>query len=155
MIESDDQPVDETGVLSSLTGTRPQRRSPKRPAAGPARPAETTDPDASETKAPKTVPPASKRRTPAAPRPPKSRGPAAARPTADPKRTAGPKQTASPPPPPPAQGFEPNPIAGPVDPPTGTEILASVAKGATELAELGLALTRRLAHSLLDRLPRI
>jgi hypothetical protein len=56
---------------------------------------------------------------------------------------------------PPAQGFEAEPAQGTVEPPTGAELLASVAQGASELAELGLTLSRRLARSLLDRLPRL
>ena len=124
MTDPDEPPADETSVLASLTGTRPQRRSSKRPATKPSRRAA---PSASAD-SPQT---------------------SSSRPPPDPPPSARPG------PPPPAQGFEANPTTGPVDPPTSTELLASVAQGATELVELGLAVGRRLARSLIDRLPRI
>jgi hypothetical protein len=166
MADLEDQPAEDASVLSSLPGTRPQRRSPKRPATKPSRRADPATPDPVAVDAPATAAAQSKPRAAGATRPSKSRPAAAPRPTKRrPARVtdAGPtpetpKQPPSHPraePPPPAQGFEANPIVGSVDPPTGTELLASVAQGATELAELGLALARRLARTLLDRLPRI
>jgi hypothetical protein len=166
--DPDDQPADANGVLSSLPGTRPQRRSPKRAATKPARraPAGTdaadpinvaapTEPQPlpTEPQPPSTEPEAlstEPEATPAAgrdandkPRPTRSKPPG---PKAAPPRTTRPTA---------AQGFQVDPIEGAVDPPTGAEILSSVAQGAIELAELGLALTRRLARSVLDRLPRL
>ncbi|HWH10642.1 MAG TPA: hypothetical protein VG165_05910 [Solirubrobacteraceae bacterium] len=146
MPDLDDQPADETSVLASLTGTRPQRRSSKRPATKPARRSVPPAADSPGLDPPK---PGSPKPGPSKPGSSKPGKPAPSAPRA--------RRAAQPPPatPPPAQGFEPNPIAGRVDPPTGTELLASVAQGATELAELGVAVGRRLARSLIDRLPRI
>jgi len=75
------------------------------------------------------------------------------RPAGDKDARQDPPEPASPPVA--AQGFEADPIQGTVNPPTGAELLASVAQSATELAELGFSLTRRLARSVLDRLPRL
>jgi hypothetical protein len=54
-----------------------------------------------------------------------------------------------------AQGFEAEPLHGAVDPPTAAELLASVARGATDLTERAAGLAGRLARSLLDRVPRL
>jgi hypothetical protein len=128
----DEQPAEDAGVLSSLPGTRPQRRSPKRPAAKPSRRAGQAAAEAGPTDTP----------------PPGATPDAAA---AEPRRRRPPKAS----PVPPAQGFEPEPLDGSVDPPTGAELVNSLAKGAVELADLGLTLSRRLTRSLLDRLPRL
>jgi hypothetical protein len=127
MTDPEPRPTDDAGVLSSLTGTRPQRRSAKRPATKPSRRAQppTADPVAGDAPPPDPAP---------------SEPPPAGTSRAEP---------------PPPQGFEANPIVGSVDPPTATELLTSLAQGATELAEVGLAVGRRLAHALIDRLPRI
>jgi hypothetical protein len=162
--DPDDRPDDANGVLSSLPGTRPQRRSPKRAATKPARratPAGTGAADPIDVGAATTEP----RPLPTEPQPvaadPEPTPPAGRDATDDkPRRTrskpAGPQATpARATRPIAAQGLQADPIEGAVDPPTGADLLASVAQGATELAEFGVALTRRLARSVLDRLPRI
>jgi hypothetical protein len=158
MIESDERPTDDPSILSSLPGTRPQRRSPKRSAGKPGRSATPTDPAVAAI----AIDPGTTRPTPdpalgavdvepeipaPAPGSPNAAGdpPAAATPPR--ARRARSTQPAA------AQGFEADPIVGAVDPPTGAELLASVAQGATELAQIGVTLGRRLARSVLDRIP--
>ncbi len=144
---TDEHPPDEASVLSSLPGTRPQRRSPKRAAPKPdaTGPAETTRAPQETTRRPR---PPRARRSPAAAEPAEPNSP-------KPSPPAGLSAAGDPPTQPPAQGFEANPLHTSLNPPTGGELLASVAQGVAELVEIGLALTRRLAHSVLDRLPRL
>jgi hypothetical protein len=129
MTAADENPPDDPSVLSSLPGTRPQRRSPKRAAT----------PTAAST-AP-TSPPRS-------PRPSKP-------PAAKPPRAKPPRAKSTPPPATAAQGYESDPIEGSVNPPSGRELLASVGQAAAELAEIGLNLAKRLARAALDRVPRL
>jgi hypothetical protein len=191
MTDQDERPPDDAGVLSSLPGTRPQRRSPKRAAtpqgtspASPDAPAAATpappDAAAADTPALDAVSADSPGPTDAvsadSPGPtdavsagtPRAKRPPRDRPTR-PRRKTAPAATADRPPvaaddaagppsgepPPPAQGFEATPATDSVNPPTGAELLSSVAHGAVELAELGLSVTRRLARSIVDRLPRL
>jgi hypothetical protein len=157
MTGADEHPPEEASVLSSLPGTRPQRRSPKRaaPKSGAA------DPTAASAPAP-----ASPRRA----RPPRPRRPAVASDPSKPDplpsiasvdpastgdRLGSETRRVAHKPPLAAQGFEVDPVHGAVNPPTGGELLASVVQGATELVEIGLTLTRRLARSVFDRLPRL
>ncbi len=150
MTGPDEHPADEVSVLSSLPATRPQRRSPRRAAA--AKPDDGAQPAEG---APDQPAPATKPR----PRPPRARRPPVAPASTDQAEPAGPdrdtrrraRQPATPPVA--AQGFEADPIHGSVNPPTGAELLASVAHGASELVGIGLDLTRRIARSVFDRLP--
>jgi hypothetical protein len=105
-----DRPVDPS-ILSSLPGTRPQRRSPKRGA----------------TPTSSAAPPKPARAKP----PPPAKPPPAA-----------------------AQGYESAPHEGSANPPTGTELVASIAHAATELTDITFSLAKRLARTALDRLPR-
>jgi hypothetical protein len=155
MTGPDEHPADEVSVLSSLPATRPQRRSPKRAAAAKpddgARPDEGAQPDEG---APDQPTPATKPR----PRPPRARRRPAASASTDQAEPAGPEpdtrhRARQPATPPAAQGFQADPIHGSVNPPTGGELLASVAHGASELVGIGLDLTRRIARSVFDRLP--
>ncbi|MEA2372411.1 MAG: hypothetical protein QOH12_2805 [Solirubrobacteraceae bacterium] len=157
MTGPDEHPPEEASVLSSLPGTRPQRRSPKRAAPK----SDAADPTAASAPAPATprrARPPRARRPAVTSQPPKpdplppiaSVDPASTgdRPGSEPRRVTHDPPLA-------AQGFEVDPVHGAVNPPTGAELLASVAQGATELVEIGLTLTRRLARSVLDRLPRL
>jgi len=55
----------------------------------------------------------------------------------------------------PRQGFEaePDSLGGPVQPPGGTELIASAAELAGELAKAGVTAGARLVKDLLSRLP--
>ena len=55
----------------------------------------------------------------------------------------------------PRQGFEgePDSLGGPVQPPGGTELVASAAELAGELAKAGVATGARLVKDFLSRLP--
>jgi hypothetical protein len=112
------------GVLSSLPTSRPQRRSPKRDQAAPAR--------ASRAQA-----------RPAAPR---TRPPRATRP-ARPTVAEAPKLTS----PIAAQGYAA--ASGAVEPPSRTALVGSVLGGAGELAGIGVAAGRHVLRSLYGRLP--
>jgi hypothetical protein len=74
-----------------------------------------------------------------------------------PARTAPPPEPAEPPPAPQAaaQGYEADPTQGRVNPPTGSELLASIAHAGTELADITLSLAKRLVRTALDRIPRL
>jgi hypothetical protein len=117
-------------VLSSLPHTRPQRRSPRRAPAGQTGSATTghARPDAKST--PRSKPAA----TPAAGARPASKPAAGAKPAAKPPFRAE--------------------SQGPVDPPSGAEILEAAMQGAGELAHIGLTLSGQLLRSAIKRLPR-
>jgi hypothetical protein len=129
-----DAPVVEEGILAALPRARPQRASPRRAAARDAN---------------KGVPAS------------KTTGKAAAKPSA--KRTTAPKRRAARPiakpaePPAPKQGYEPEEeveLGSTVNPPSGAELVESVADIVGELASSGLAAGGRLlkdAFSLLRR----
>ena len=149
-------------VLASLPNTRPQRRSPKRDSSAgpkraarpPARAASARGAGGKDSAAQKTAP---AKTAAAKPRPAKS--PAAkaapAAKTAAPKtaaKTPAPK-TAAPRPPVAAQGYHPL-DSSPVQPPTGTEILASAVQAVGEAAQLGLTFGERLLRAATGRLPK-
>jgi hypothetical protein len=130
-------PVLDGGVLAALPRTRPQRRSPRRAAA----PADTTTaaPAGTTTKAKKSaVEPAAKK--------PVTRKQRTTKPIAEPAEPPAPKQ-----------GYEPEEeveLGNTVSPPSGVELVESVADIVGELANSGLAAGGRIlkdAFSLLRR----
>jgi hypothetical protein len=159
-------------VLSSLPRTRPQRRSPRRAPAGQTGSAATghAKPAARAKRAAKTAPARAKttaarpKTTAARPKTTAARPKTtAARPkttTAQPKTTtaARPKtttaarpKTANTPSSKPPFRAEPQ---GPVDPPSGAEMIEAAVQGAGELAQIGLTLGGQLLRSAIRRLPR-
>lgn len=155
----------ETGVLSQLPRTRPQRSSPRRAAA---RRAGQTDAPTAKTEAPaKPKTPAARKpaaRAPAPTRVPRGstgRGPQAGA-GAAPKKTraqAGARRRTSakvPPAPVPRQGFESESdrARGPVRPPGGAELLTSAAEIVGELTKAGFSAGERLMRDALSLLPR-
>ncbi len=122
------------GVLAGLPRTRPQRTSARRAASRAAKPS----------KAPATSRAAGQRKTTTAKtaaQPTNRRKPASVRrPLEEPV---------------PRQGFEaePDSLDGPVQPPGGTELVASAAELAGELAKSGVTTGARLVRDFLSRLP--
>jgi outer membrane biosynthesis protein TonB len=168
--------ADRPEVLTSLPRSRPTRRSAKRSGAGEG---ETATPAAKPTPVrvaakPKPKPnaakkpaakkaPAKPKRTPAAKQKPKPK--AAARPRAKtaPRAKARPALTEVAPqqrPEPVSSGapgladFPKEPPSGPVDPPSGGELLQSAAKAAGEIAQAGITVGREALKSVARRLPR-
>ncbi len=125
------------GVLAGLPRIRPQRASARRVAAragasrGASPAARTVGSSGVQAKSRKAPPRQTKQRRPA------RRGGA----------TAGE--------PVPRQGFEaePDALGGPVEPPGGTELIASAAELAGELAKSGVTTSARLLKDFLSRLP--
>ena len=155
----------ETGVLSQLPRTRPQRSSPRRDAArraaqpgSRAKPASKTRPKpaakAPAAAAAKPAPRAAK--APAkAKRAPSSRGVRATTPShATPKRIRTAAQPVATPVP--RQGFESESdrARGPVRPPGGTELLTSAVEIVGELTKAGLSTGERLVRDVFSLLPR-
>ncbi|HKH79340.1 MAG TPA: hypothetical protein VJ996_04915 [Solirubrobacteraceae bacterium] len=154
-------PAEESGVLAALPRTRPQRASARRAAARAARPsgatAATRAPDAPDAAhsahAAEPIKASTARRT-------GGRRKAAAKPAATPaSRPASRRRAPSVCTPAneraPRQGFEaePDSLRGPVQPPGGTELIASAAELAGELAKSGVTTGARLVKDLLSRLP--
>jgi histone H1/5 len=168
-------PADRPEVLTSLPRSRPTRRSAKRggtqegngaaPAAPKPKPKAAAAPKAKTApKRAKAKPAAASAKPKAAARPKRA---AAAKPRsatpAKPKASAAkPKPAAVPPqrPEPIAPGapdltaFPTEPPRGPVDPPSGGEILQSAAKAAGELAQAGITVGREALKQVVRRLPR-
>jgi hypothetical protein len=85
--------------------------------------------------------------------------PRASRPSAPPRRprtasTARKRTQRRQPRPVAKQGYEVEDGRGPVEPPSGAEILAAAVEAAGELAEIGLTLGERLLRSVARRLPK-
>jgi hypothetical protein len=146
----------DSGVLASLPSTRPQRPSARRAAAR-AR-ASRTSASATvggvEGKAAGNLKPKPKSKAKAKPKP--KRKPATRPKTTAPKsRASRTSRRAKVEEPVPKQGYETEPdfIAGPVQPPGGTELVASAAELAGELAKSGVTTGARLIKDLLSRLP--
>jgi hypothetical protein len=155
-------PTPDGGVLAALPRTRPQRASPRRAAARTGTPAGAKKPagaraakESAVTKKPTaTKKPAATKRPTTTKRPVTTGKPAASR-----KRAS--KPVAKPPEPPggraPSQGYEPEEeveLGATVNPPSGAELVESVANIVGELANSGLAAGGRLlkdAFSLLRR----
>jgi hypothetical protein len=173
---------DRPEVLTSLPRSRPTRRSAKRGAAseGETQATEAAKPKA---KAPaKKAAPAKKKPAttakakaakPAAKSAAKPAAKRAAKPAAKPKTAAKPKAKAAPKkraalkevssskkPEPVSTGapglddFPKEPVSGPVDPPSGGELLQSAAKAAGEIAQAGITVGREALKSVAKRLPR-
>jgi hypothetical protein len=118
-------------VLSSLPSTRPQRRSPKRDGSKQA------NPRSKAAGAPRAG--AARAGGAAKPRPP----------AAGPRRqSARAGKTVA------AQGYHPVSDTTPVEPPTGTEILASAVQAAGDVAQFGLTIGERLLRAAASRLPK-
>lgn len=133
-------------VLSSLPTTRPQRRSPKRGAAGagaakPADAGSTTPKQSSAKPAPRSSAKAGSR--------PGAKPRAREAPTAGAPKQAGRTATASAP----SQGYQPISSRSSVQPPSGGEILASAVQAAGEVAQIGLTIGERLLRAAASRLP--
>jgi hypothetical protein len=163
-------PGEEPGVLTSLPSTRPQRPSARRAAARSATAAPVAAPRAAPATAPKaapaTVPAKAKAKRPAKPttkvrpvRAPKLGAPAGPAPASKPK-TSPPRRVGSTAPGPsepaiPRQGFEAEESieqGHSVQPPSGTELAASVAELFGELAQAGLSAGGRLLKETVTRL---
>lgn len=150
-------PPESQGVLSNLPRTRPQRASPRRAAARKATKTATTRLASAPTNG-RPAPDAQDRPTPTAPaagkrapkrKPPPARDPARskrARSSAEP--AAGVAEV-------PRQGFEceGERASGSVQPPGGTELVASAAEIIGELAKVGFSTGERLLKDVLSRLP--
>jgi hypothetical protein len=123
------------GVLANLPRTRPQRPSARREAAR--RAAARATPDNTQPTQPARAG-AAREQTTAKQRPAKAKSTA--------KRLQDPA---------PRQGFESasDPVSGPVQPPSGVDLLASAAELAGELTKTGLAAGGRLLKDILARLP--
>lgn len=147
---------DSHGVLSNLPRTRPQRSSPRRAAARKATKAAATSmasarsngrpaPDAQDAAAP-TKPTAS---VPTKHKPPPARDPARSKRA---RSSAKPRADVSDVP---RQGFEceGERASGSVQPPGGTELVASAAEIIGELAKAGFSTGERLLKDVLSRLP--
>ena len=115
-------------VLSSLPRTRPQRRSPRRAPAGQTGSAATGH-----------AKPAARAKRAAKPGTPRPK-------TATPRPKTTPAARPKPP-------FRAEP-QGPVDPPSGAEMIEAAVQGAGELAQIGLTLGGQLLRSAIRRLPR-
>ncbi|MFN8203055.1 MAG: hypothetical protein U0S48_10845 [Solirubrobacteraceae bacterium] len=136
---------DSDDVLSRLPRNRPARRSARRAPAG----VGGAPTEASAAPAAGARRAASARKAAPAARPPGAAksGAAAAQSSAAAKpRAAEPSRPAASPPPESARG--------PVEPPTGGEILHSAVQAATDLAAVGIAVGREAAKAVLRRLPR-
>jgi hypothetical protein len=160
-------PAEESGVLAALPRTRPQRASARRAAARAARPSGATAatragdaPDAAN------APDAAHSAHAAEPikastaRRPGGRRKAAAKPAATPANQPASRRRAPSVRTPaservPRQGFEaePDSLRGPVQPPGGTELIASAAELAGELAKSGVTTGARVLKDFLGRLP--
>ncbi len=125
------------GVLAGLPRTRPQRASARRDAARAAKPSKV--PAAPRVAGQRAAAAKGAAKTPA--RPTNRRKPASVRRPLDE--------------PVPRQGFEaePDSLDGPVQPPGGTELVASAAELAGELAKSGVTTGARLVRDFLSRLP--
>jgi len=159
--------ADGSGVLAGLSRTRPQRASARRVASRAAKPStapaavrttETPKAPRSPTRnqTPKRKPPTAARATgtikaPAATRAAGQRA-TPARPATKRKPRADSRPTVEPVP---KQGFEaePDTLGGPVQPPGGTELVASAAELAGELAKAGVNTGARVLRDFLSRLP--
>lgn len=147
---------DNGGVLANLPRTRPQRSSPRRAAArtAAAKPATQAANGTRET--------AAKTKAPPRPRRPSARkaqarkpatGPSTVKPSArTPRREAelhSDRERV------PAQGFEcaSESVSGPVQPPGGTELVASAVEIVGELAKAGLSSGERVLRDVFSRLP--
>jgi hypothetical protein len=120
--------ADGPGILAGLPRTRPQRASARRVAARVGKPS-ATPPRQATKRAPAKTRARRQRREPA--------GDSAAAEERAPK-----------------QGFEAEPDQqGPVQPPGGTELVASAAEFAGELAKAGVSTGARVLRDLLSRLP--
>jgi hypothetical protein len=160
----EDASVPEGGILAALPRARPQRASPRRAAArnaksAPSRTAAQTDRPVKAAKPKAANPPGvrSTKKTAAATKSGAAgNSDAGSKPAAAKRRGA--KRVAKPPEPPaPKQGYEPEEeleLGGTVNPPSGAELVESVADIVGELANSGLAAGGRLlkdAFSLLRR----
>jgi hypothetical protein len=120
-------------VLSSLPSTRPQRRSPKRDGSKQANPrSKAAGAGAARTGAARAGGAAKPRPQAAGPR----------------RQSARAGKTVA------AQGYHPVSDTTPVEPPTGTEILASAVQAAGEVAQFGLTIGERLLRAAASRLPK-
>ena len=175
--------ADRPEVLTSLPRSRPTRRSAKRGASGDHETAAETTKAAPAKKKPaaaKKASPAAAKKKPAtaakkkaAPAPKKKAAATAAKPKAKttarakakPKAKARPrpalKEVPAPPKPeavssgaPGLEDFPKDPVSGPVDPPSGSELLESAVKAAGEIAQAGVTVGREALKSLTRRLPR-
>jgi hypothetical protein len=154
-------PAEESGVLAALPRTRPQRASARRAAARAARPSGATAatraanaPDAAHSahaaepiKASTARRPGGRRKAAAKPAATPANRPASRR-RAPSVRTPASERV-------PRQGFEaePDSLRGPVQPPGGTELIASAAELAGELAKSGVTTGARVLKDFLGRLP--
>jgi len=142
--------ADGSGVLAGLPRTRPQRASARRAASRAAKPgkgpATTRAADAADAAGPVKAARANGRREAAAE--------TAARPANKRRKPASIRRPAADEPVP-RQGFEaePDSLRGPVQPPGGTELIASAAELAGELAKSGVTTGARLVKDFLSRLP--
>ncbi len=149
--------TDEPGVLTSLPSTRPQRPSARRTAARQsaavrAERAAAKPKRAVQTPPERTAKPRAKPKPPTAPRPP-SGAPSRRRASAG----AAPRPRSSKPavPPVPRQGFEAEDaieLGRPVQPPSGSELAASMVELVGELAQTGLSAGGRALRDALTRL---
>jgi hypothetical protein len=168
--------ADRPEVLTSLPRSRPTRRSAKRGASGDRETAAETTKAAPAKKKPaaakKAAPAAKKKPATAAKKKaaapaPKKKAAAAAKPKAKaaPKAKAKPraalKEVPAPQKPeavssgaPGLEDFPKDPVSGPVDPPSGSELLESAVKAAGEIAQAGVTVGREALKSLTRRLPR-
>ena len=168
---------DRPEVLTSLPRSRPTRRSAKR--GGPSE-GETQATEAPKPKAAPKKKPAAAAKAKAAPAKAKSKPKAKAKPAAKPKTATKPKAKAAPKKPrataakrtalkeapsrrkpaavsqgaPGLDEFPSEPVSGPVDPPSGSELLESAAKAAGEIAQAGITVGREALRSITKRLPR-
>jgi hypothetical protein len=172
--------ADRPEVLTSLPRSRPTRRSAKRGASGDgetaaetkkAAPVKKATPAAKKKAAPsakkKAAAPAPKKKTTtttAAAAKPKAKTTAArAKPKPKPRAKPRPALKEVPPPQKPEavssgapglEDFPKEPVSGPVDPPSGSELLESAVKAAGEIAQAGVTVGREALKSLTRRLPR-
>jgi hypothetical protein len=163
-----DAPTEQEGVLSNLPRTRPQRSSPRRAAArasGAAPAASANGRPTGDAEAPGasagsgakgrttagTKRPAAKRTTTA-----KAKKSGAAKRSSRAGATSRPRARAQAEAEVPRQGFESegDRLTGPVPPPGATELLATAAEAANELAKAGISAGERLARDVLSRLSR-
>jgi membrane protein involved in colicin uptake len=175
---------DRPEVLTSLPRSRPTRRSAKRggPSEGEAQAAEAPKPKAAPKKKPAAAKAKAKAKAaPAKAKPAaKPKPKAKAKPAAKPKTAAKPKAKAAPKKPrataakrtplkeapsrrkpeavsqgaPGLDEFPSDPVSGPVDPPSGGELLQSAAKAAGEIAQAGITVGREALKTITKRLPR-
>jgi hypothetical protein len=139
-----DASIPDGGILAALPRSRPQRESPRRAAARAGRPATAKSPSVNEASVAK----------PSVDKPPVARS---AKRAATIKKPVTKKTTGAAEPPAPRQGYEPEEefeLGSTVNPPSGVELVESVADIVGELANSGLAASGRLlkdAFSLLRR----